>query len=251
MPRNPKLASYVTDYQQLTKTMKFIQFANSPCIRTPYYTGFLYNPDAIALQYSRATTAARICERRVRQVSSSNIMKKQLWRRLNAPFTAEVVTYSTRTAIAAILSFLVARAFTLPEAYWAPISTLIVVQSARGSALSVAGHRFLGTVLGAMVGALLGTWFGSSIWLFGFGVLLLGFICAAFGSPDRKLHEKLDRATYRYAGITLAIILLIPRPQAPWNIALHRFLEVSIGIVMGLVMTIVWPDASAKSGKTS
>jgi uncharacterized membrane protein YccC len=109
----------------------------------------------------------------------------------------------------------------------------------------------LGTVLGAMVGAFLGTWLGSSIWLFGAGVFLLGFICAAFGSPDRKSHEKLDRATYRYAGITLAIIHLIPRPQAPWTVALHRFLEVSIGIVMGLVVTIVWPETSAKSGKTS
>lgn len=178
-------------------------------------------------------------------------MRKRLWRRFSFPFTSLVLVHSLRTAIAAVVSFLAARAFKLPEAYWAPVSTMIVMQSALGAALPVAWRRFLGTALGAMVGAALGTWIGSSIWLFGAGIFLLGFICAAFGSPDTRLHEKLDRTTYRYAGITLVIVTLIPRPEPPWIIALHRFLEVSIGIVMGLVMTILWPENSPNEQKGS
>jgi uncharacterized membrane protein YgaE (UPF0421/DUF939 family) len=45
----------------------------------------------------------------------------------------------------------------------------------------------------------------------------------------------------RFAGITLAIIVLVPRTSLPWVIALHRFIEVTIGILVGLAMTAVWP----------
>jgi uncharacterized membrane protein YccC len=40
-----------------------------------------------------------------------------------------VLTYSARTALAAKASLLVARLFALPEAYWAPITTLVAMQS--------------------------------------------------------------------------------------------------------------------------
>ena len=43
----------------------------------------------------------------------------------------------------------VARLLRLPEAYWAPDSTLMITQSSLGTALSVSGERFVGTVLGA------------------------------------------------------------------------------------------------------
>jgi uncharacterized membrane protein YgaE (UPF0421/DUF939 family) len=40
----------------------------------------------------------------------------------------------------------------------------------------------------------------------------------------------------RYASFTLAIIVLIPRSSPAWAIALHRFLEVSVGIVVALAV---------------
>ena len=45
--------------------------------------------------------------------------------------------HSGRTAIVAIASLLAARLFRLPEAYWAPITTLVVTQSSLGAALTV------------------------------------------------------------------------------------------------------------------
>jgi uncharacterized membrane protein YccC len=42
----------------------------------------------------------------------------------------------------------VAKQFHLPEAYWASITTLVVTQSSLGTALSVSGERFMGTLLG-------------------------------------------------------------------------------------------------------
>lgn len=39
-----------------------------------------------------------------------------------------VLVHSTRTALVAVASFLVARLFRLPEAYWAPITSVVVTQ---------------------------------------------------------------------------------------------------------------------------
>jgi uncharacterized membrane protein YccC len=51
-----------------------------------------------------------------------------------------------------------------------------------------------------------------------------------------------DRSAYRFGGITLAIVLLIPRAGPAWEAAFHRFAEVSIGIGVALILTLVWPE---------
>jgi len=51
--------------------------------------------------------------------------------------------------VAAIVSLLVARLFRLPEAYWAPITTLVITQSSLRETLPVSCRRFVGTALGA------------------------------------------------------------------------------------------------------
>jgi uncharacterized membrane protein YccC len=145
-------------------------------------------------------------------------------------FGWQAVISSARTAIAAAASFLIARLFGLPEAYWAPISTIVVMQSTLGAALKISGDRFLGTLLGALAGGLLSRYFPQVWWVFALGVFFLGILCALFRLPD----------SYRFAGITLAIIMLIPHAAAAWIVALHRFIEVSIGIVVGLAVTVIW-----------
>jgi uncharacterized membrane protein YgaE (UPF0421/DUF939 family) len=59
---------------------------------------------------------------------------------------------------------LVARLFGLPEAYWAPITTLVIKQSSLGAALEVSWQRFVGTALGAVLGAIAASYFGSRCW---------------------------------------------------------------------------------------
>ena len=139
-----------------------------------------------------------------------------------------------RTAVAAVSSVLAARLLRLPEAYWAPITSLVITQSSLGAAIAISWKRFVGTVFGAVVGAILATYFGSQLLVFGVGVFVLGLICAA-------AHA--DRSAYRFAGVTLAIVLLIPRPNSPWQIAFHRFAEVSVGIVVALIFALVWPES--------
>lgn len=141
--------------------------------------------------------------------------------------------HPARTAVAAMASLIVAGAFKLPEAYWAAITTIVVMQSTLGAAVKVSGQRFAGTALGAAAGALIAMHLPPTAVVFGVGVFVLGLVCAVLN---------LDRAAYRFAGITLAIILLIGHDKAPWMAAIHRFVEVSIGIAVGLAITAVWPE---------
>lgn len=148
------------------------------------------------------------------------------------------LTHSLRTALAAVVSLLVARLFRLPETYWAAIATLIVMQSSLGASLPISMQRFIGTILGAVAGGFVGTYFPGNVAAFGVTVLVLGLVCAVL---------RVERSAYRYAGITLTIIMLVSRAANEWVIAMHRFFEVSIGIAVGLVISAAWPERTPGS----
>jgi uncharacterized membrane protein YccC len=157
-------------------------------------------------------------------------------KRKGLPLRRADVVQAVRTTIAAVISLEIASLLKLPEAYWAAITTLIVMQSTLGAALTISEHRFAGTALGAGLGALVATYFAPSVVWFAAGVFLLGIICSALG---------LDKAAYRFAGITLAIVMLVNRVKPAWVIAVHRFVEVSVGIAVGLILTALWPAEEA------
>jgi uncharacterized membrane protein YccC len=142
------------------------------------------------------------------------------------------LTNAARTAVAVVVSLVVARLFPLPE-YWAAISALIVMQSTLGEALPISAQRFIGTALGAIFGGFVGMYFPGNVTAFVIAVFVIGLLCAAL---------KMDRGAYRHAGFTLAIVILVPRAGNVWVIATHRFFEVSIGVVVGLVLSAAWPE---------
>jgi uncharacterized membrane protein YgaE (UPF0421/DUF939 family) len=143
------------------------------------------------------------------------------------------VLHSIRTAVAAVGSLLIARYCRLPESYWAAITTIIIVQSTLGAAWIVSKQRFVGTALGAAMGALLTAYAVQNVAAFGAGVFVLGLICALLC---------IGRNAFRYAAITLAIVMLIARAEPAWMIAVHRFLEISIGIAVGVLLTALWRE---------
>lgn len=141
--------------------------------------------------------------------------------------------HSMRTAVAAVVSLLLAQLLRLPEGYWASITALIVMQSTFGTALPISAQRFIGTAVGAVCGALAATYFHANVAVYGILIFLIGLLCAA-------LH--IERTAYRYASITLAIVMLVAHQGHPWIVAAHRFVEVSMGIVVALVLSAVWPE---------
>ncbi|HUD47099.1 MAG TPA: FUSC family protein [Candidatus Baltobacteraceae bacterium] len=156
---------------------------------------------------------------------------------LKLPPLQNSLVFPAKTTIAAVVALVVAQLVGLPEAYWAPITAVVVVQSDFGTSLTTGWQRLAGTALGAFVGALLATYLGQGVIVFALGVFGVGLIAAAL---------RLGRPANRFAAITIAIVLLITRDGRPWIVALHRFLEVSVGISVGLLLSAVWPEKETR-----
>jgi uncharacterized membrane protein YccC len=149
-----------------------------------------------------------------------------------------VLVHSVRTSVVAVASLLVARLFRLPESYWAPITSVVITQSSLGGAWSVSWQRFVGTVLGAVIGGFVAGYFGPHLLVYAACIFLLGIVCALTRS---------QYSAYRFGAVALTIVALIPRSGIPpWEIAFHRFAEVSIGIGVALFFTLIWPEKEAQ-----
>ena len=134
---------------------------------------------------------------------------------------------SARTAVATLMSLLLARALKFPEYYWAPISTIIIMQSSI-QPFQGAWQRFVGTALGAALGAAIASYVGRTAIVYAIGI----FVCGILAAFSRVW------SAYRVAAITFTIVVLISRGPA-WVFAWHRFLEVSLGIAVALIALLV------------
>lgn len=151
-------------------------------------------------------------------------------------FSREAILSSARTAVATVLSLLLARSLKMPEFYWAPISTIVILLSTINP-LTLAWQRFVGTALGAYLGALIAMYFHATWIVYGAGIFLCGIL-----SSFLRLGS-----AYRFAAIALTIVLLITHDRPPWVVATHRFIEVSLGIAVALVIAVVWRLPASRS----
>src|SRR5260370_28332299 len=136
-------------------------------------------------------------------------MKLWSWRKENLPS----IGHSVRTARAATAAVIAARLVQMPEAYWAAIATLVVMQSSLGATLTLSIERIIATPLGASIGALEAHYFGANLIAFLVAIVLIGLLSYCF---------RFEKTGYPYAGVTRAGIVLVPRCTLAWRIALHR-----------------------------
>lgn len=147
-----------------------------------------------------------------------------------------------KTSVAGLISLLVTNLFHLPQGYWAAISALIVMQSNVGATLSASRTRLAGTAVGAVVGGLFMALLGPGLTGFALAVAIAFFVCDSL-----RLAE-----SQRLATVTVAIIMLIPATSSAWIVALHRFVEVALGIVIALAVSLVlWPNHARRSVRQS
>lgn len=99
------------------------------------------------------------------------------------------------------------------------------MQSTLSAALPISVQYVAGTAIGAAVGAVADVYFPANVWAFGVAAFGIGLLCVGL---------RVERSAYRYASITLAIVMLVPRSSSGRLVALHRFFEVSIRIAVGL-----------------
>ena len=77
------------------------------------------------------------------------------------------------------------------------------------------------------------------------------FMLAVFFIGRLSVGFRLEKTAYRYASVTLTIIVLIPRTNPAWILGLHRFIEVSVGIIVALIVVAVWPERPAIAAKNA
>ena len=142
-----------------------------------------------------------------------------------------LLIHAAKTAVAAGLCWWLARLFGLTDGYWSAISAIIVLQSNFGATISASRDRFLGTLIGALLGFAF-TQFGVLPWNFIAAVLAAVIICGLLGL----------RSSSRLAGVTISIVMLV-QTGSHWTVALHRVIEVLLGIAVALgISTLVFPD---------
>jgi uncharacterized membrane protein YgaE (UPF0421/DUF939 family) len=131
--------------------------------------------------------------------------------------------------MAAIASLYLARLLKMPVSFWAAIS---VMYSDVGKTVSASWYRRIGTAIGVSIGGVFAAVLGPRIWAFGVAVTLTMLLCALLGLAEPA----------RIAGVAVAIVMWIAHHGAPWIAVLHRFLEVSFGIVTAVVISVLlWP----------
>jgi uncharacterized membrane protein YgaE (UPF0421/DUF939 family) len=135
-----------------------------------------------------------------------------------------------RTALAAVLAYWITSVLHLPGDYWAAISAIVVMQSEIGATVMASRDRLAGTAFGAVVGLITSLIWHHSLFVYGLAVLLVVMLCTALNYKNAG----------RLGGVTVTIIVLIHFPGPLWQIALQRFLEVSVGILISLFVAVAW-----------
>jgi uncharacterized membrane protein YccC len=143
--------------------------------------------------------------------------------------------HGAKTAIAAAICLALVRVFRFPQGYWACVAAIVVMQSERAATVTASRDRLVGTAVGALVG-----WAAATLWqghliVYAVAVLVCMVVPEMIGL----------KGAGRLGGVAATIILLVPSMEPHWVVARDRFLEVSFGIVVALVVSqTLWRDSS-------
>lgn len=168
---------------------------------------------------------------RVRWTAYSSSIDPNSWR------------HGAQLALAVVIAFLVSTAFRLPESFWAVMSALIVVRPTAGSVLGAGWDRARGTTIGTACG-LAGVWLqhvgvGSAAFSIPFALAIVAVI--AFASAVVP--------AMRSAPISALIVLTSTgiAGHTALDVALLRTVEIGIGVVTGLAVSLLVFAAHART----
>jgi uncharacterized membrane protein YgaE (UPF0421/DUF939 family) len=143
-----------------------------------------------------------------------------------------------KTALAGCIAMFFADLLRLPQPYWAAISAVIVMQANLGAAVKQSWIRFAATAVGAAISIPFAAYLPQNLLVFGVAVFVTVVLCTLLHLEDGL----------RLAAVTIAIILLVPHTGHPWVPALNRFLEVSFGIFVALLVAeFVLPSSALEN----
>lgn len=149
--------------------------------------------------------------------------------------------HGLKTAIAAGICLALVRVFGFQQGYWACVATIVVMQSETAATLTASRDRLVGTAVGALVGWAVANFWQGHLLVYVIAVLICMVVPEVIGL----------KGAGRLAGVTATIILLVPSTASHGRVALDRFLEVSFGIVVALVVSqCLWRQTTTKAKKS-
>jgi len=144
-----------------------------------------------------------------------------------------------RMVISTTLAYALATALRLPQSYWAVLTAIIVTQNSVGGSLKAAIDRLVGSICGALVGAL------AAVLLPAHAPIALGLVLVSAVTPLVLLTAYAPH--YRIAPVTAVIVLLSSGAATlgPLGYALDRVLEITLGSVVGVAVSVLIAPARA------
>ncbi len=157
-------------------------------------------------------------------------------------FRGEIASLAFRTALASVLSMVVALMLHLETPVWAGITALAIVQPNVSATFARCIDRCLGTIAGATVGYI-GARFVAEH-------LVFQLICA--GATVFGIYS-VERSKHGYAALLGAVTVILvmfgsmETPQAALSIAVYRALEIMVGVAVSYVIEVFLapPEAAA------
>jgi uncharacterized membrane protein YccC len=157
----------------------------------------------------------------------------QNWRTI----AGEAFFHGASAALVAVFSYVTASLVPwLHEAYWAPITAIVVLYPDADATRRASGDRFLGTLIGSVVGWVCAVCWHQHMLVYG------AFVTASVAFCHLIRRENASRL----CAVAVTVIALIPRELPASVIALHRAIEVSYGVVCALAFTFIVDVASRR-----
>jgi uncharacterized membrane protein YccC len=165
----------------------------------------------------------------------------KLWDDLRGWATAKsaALRLCFRMTVAGIVAYALAEMLALPQGYWAVFSSIIIMQASVGGSVKETIDRLVGTIGGAVAGAIVASVVPHQ------NLLTLGIALVVALVPLTLVAAL--RPGYRVAPLTAVIVLLTPGAQqlGPLDSALYRIFEITLGSLVGLVVSLVIVPARA------
>ena len=144
-----------------------------------------------------------------------------------------------RTTLAGLTTFTLAHLWELPQAYWAVLTSVIIMQASVGGSLQAGLDRILGTVAGAIWGV------SVTLAIPHHDTLALGLTLAVALAPLALVAAL--KPHYRVAPVTAIIVLLSTTGAqlGPVHYAIDRVLEIGLGCLVGFAVSLLVLPARA------
>lgn len=149
-------------------------------------------------------------------------------------YSPDHLRHGLKTGLAAVLAYTVVHGFHLEYGFWGVLSAVIVMQINVADSLWMCWNRLTGTVMGAAIGILTLLALPGPGWPMALGLFLSVGFCAYMTRYNPR---------FLMAAITVVIIVVAGSEEERRVLfALHRILEIGIGVGSAFLVTVlIWP----------